>query len=69
MKKDLAAQIESEMHNLSKSKKKIALTILSDYDKIAYMTAAKLSKMVGVSESTVVRFAIDLGYEGYPEFP
>ncbi|MBP5428212.1 MAG: MurR/RpiR family transcriptional regulator [Clostridia bacterium] len=68
MNKDLAALIEAEMHNLSKSKKKIALTILSDYDKVAYMTAAKLSNMVGVSESTVVRFAIDLGYDGYPEF-
>lgn len=68
MKKDLAALIASEMQNLSKGKKKIAETILSDYDKVAYMTAAKLSEMVGVSESTVVRFAIDLGYDGYPEF-
>ena len=68
MKKDLAALIASEMQNLSKGKKKIAETILSDYDKVAYMTAAKLSEMVGVSESTVVRFAIDLGFDGYPEF-
>ena len=68
MKKDLAALIESEMPNLSKGKKRIAQTILSDYDKVAYMTAAKLSEMVGVSESTVVRFAIDLGFDGYPEF-
>ena len=68
MKKDLAALIESEMPNLSKGKRRIAETILSDYDKIAYMTAAKLSEMVGVSESTVVRFAIDLGFDGYPEF-
>lgn len=68
MKKDLSALIASEMQNLSKGKKKIAETILSDYDKVAYMTAAKLSEMVGVSESTVVRFAIDLGYDGYPEF-
>lgn len=68
MKKDLAALIASEMQNLSKGKKKIAETILTDYDKVAYMTAAKLSEMVGVSESTVVRFAIDLGFDGYPEF-
>ena len=68
MKKDLAALIEAEMPNLSKGKKRIAQTILSDYDKVAYMTAAKLSEMVGVSESTVVRFAIDLGFDGYPEF-
>jgi DNA-binding MurR/RpiR family transcriptional regulator len=68
MKKDLAALIESQMPTLSKGKKKIAQTVLTDYDKVAYMTAAKLSEMVGVSESTVVRFAIDLGYDGYPEF-
>ncbi len=68
MKKDLAAQIASVMPELSKGKKRIAQTILSDYDKVAYMTAAKLSEMVGVSESTVVRFAIDLGFDGYPEF-
>ncbi|MBO4284356.1 MAG: MurR/RpiR family transcriptional regulator [Clostridia bacterium] len=68
MKKDLAALIETEMPNLSKGKKRIAQTILSDYDKVAYMTAAKLSELVGVSESTVVRFAIDLGFDGYPEF-
>lgn len=68
MKNDLAALIASEMPNLSKGKKRIAESILSDYDKVAYMTAAKLSEMVGVSESTVVRFAIDLGFDGYPEF-
>ena len=68
MKKDLAALIQSVMPTLSKGKKKIAQTVLSDYDKVAYMTAAKLSEMVGVSESTVVRFAIELGFDGYPEF-
>jgi DNA-binding MurR/RpiR family transcriptional regulator len=68
MKKDLAALIQSVMPTLSKGKKKIAQTVLSDYDKVAYMTAAKLSEMVGVSESTVVRFAIELGFAGYPEF-
>ena len=68
MKKDLAALIQSVMPTLSKGKKKIAQTVLSDYDKVAYMTAAKLSEMVGVSESTVVRFAIELGFDGYSEF-
>lgn len=68
MKKDLAALIQSVMPTLSKGKKKIAQTVLSDYDKVAYVTAAKLSEMVGVSESTVVRFAIELGFDGYPEF-
>lgn len=68
MKKDLAALIQSVVPTLSKGKKKIAQTVLSDYDKVAYMTAAKLSEMVGVSESTVVRFAIELGFDGYPEF-
>ena len=45
---------------------RIAAYILSDYDKAAFMTASKLGKLVGVSESTVVRFAAMLGYDGYP---
>ena len=52
----------------SKSQKKIANTILNDYDKAAYMTASRLGNLVGVSESTVVRFAHELGFEGYSEF-
>ena len=52
---------------LSKGHKKIARFIQEEYDKAAFMTASKLSKVVGVSESTVVRFATTLGYEGYPQ--
>ncbi len=52
---------------LSKGHKKIADFIQDNYDKAAFMTASKLSEVVGVSESTVVRFAAALGYEGYPQ--
>lgn len=52
---------------LSKGHKKIADFIRDNYDKAAFMTASKLSGVVGVSESTVVRFATALGYEGYPQ--
>ena len=55
------------MHTFSKGQKRIANYILEHYDKAAYMTASKLGTLVGVSESTVVRFAIELGFEGYPE--
>lgn len=51
----------------SKGQKLIANFILNDYDKAAFMTAAKLGARVGVSESTVVRFAIEVGYDGYPK--
>jgi len=51
----------------SKSQKAIADYILKNYDKVAFMTASKLGDKVGVSESTVVRFAAELGYDGYPE--
>lgn len=54
------------MDSLSKGHKLIANFILSQYDKAAFMTAQKLGKTVGVSESTVVRFASELGYDGYP---
>lgn len=59
--------IEEGMHTFSKGQKRIANYILEHYDKAAYMTASKLGTLVGVSESTVVRFAIELGFEGYPE--
>ncbi|MGL6199922.1 MAG: MurR/RpiR family transcriptional regulator [Lachnospiraceae bacterium] len=52
----------------SKGQKRIAEYVRSDYDKAVFLTAAKLGKVVGVSESTVVRFASQLGYEGYPSF-
>ncbi len=60
--------IEQKMPTFSKGQKRIANAILSHYDKTAFMTAAKLGQTVGVSESTVVRFATELGFEGYPEF-
>lgn len=67
MAKDIAARISARMSDFSKGKKRIANAILTSYDKVAYMTAAKLGEMCGVSESTVVRFATELGFEGYPE--
>lgn len=68
MNQDLLKTIEEGMSSFSKGQKRIAEYILSNYDKAAYLTASRLSAVVGVSESTVVRFAIELGYEGYPEF-
>lgn len=67
MKSDLLKQIELGFSGFSKGQKNIASFILEHYEKAAYMTAAKLGMAVGVSESTVVRFAIELGCEGYPE--
>ncbi len=66
MKSDLMWQIRQEMSGLSKSQKAIGRFILEHYEKAAYMTAAKLGEYAGVSESTVVRFAIEMGYDGYP---
>ena len=65
-KKDLISKIQSTKGNLSKGHKAIANYIINTYDKAAFMTAAKLGNIVGVSESTVVRFAFELGYDGYP---
>ena len=53
--------------SLSKGHKKIADFIKNNYEKASFMTAAKLGKTVGVSESTVVRFATNIGFDGYPE--
>lgn len=64
---DLLQHIEASMPVLSKSQCTIGRYICEHYDKAAYMTAAKLGALVGVSESTVVRFAIELGCGGYPE--
>jgi len=68
MRADLLKAIEEGMSSFSKGQKRIAEYILANYDKAAYLTASRLSTIVGVSESTVVRFAIELGFEGYPEF-
>ena len=66
MTKDILTVIQSEMSTFSKGQKLIANYILNSYDKAAFMTASKLGKTVNVSESTVVRFAAELGYDGYP---
>ena len=65
---DISQRIRDLYSGFSKGQKKIANAIINDYDKAAYMTAAKLGLYVGVSESTVVRFANELGFEGYGEF-
>ena len=65
---NLLKEIEDSIPKFSKSQKLISKYILENYDKAAYMTASKLGATVSVSESTVVRFAIELGFEGYPEF-
>lgn len=62
---DLLNRIESNYLGLSKGQKRIADYILANYDKVAFMTASALGDVVGVSESTVVRFANALDYEGY----
>lgn len=63
----LLDRINNAHGSLSKGQKLIADYIVSNYDKAAYMTAAKLGETVGISESTVVRFATEIGYDGYPE--
>lgn len=61
-------RIEDAYYDLSKSHKKIADYVLQNYEKAAFLTAAKLGEATDISVSTVVRFATSLGYEGYPEF-
>ena len=65
---NLRNKMNVKYQKFSKGQKKLASYISDNYDKAAFMTAAKLGETVGVSESTVVRFAIPLGYKGYPEF-
>ncbi|WP_455715547.1 MurR/RpiR family transcriptional regulator [Anaerosporobacter sp.] len=65
---DLVKNINNKYNSLSKGQKLLANYILNNYDKAVYLTAAKMGKIVGVSESTVVRFAMILGYDGYPKF-
>ena len=67
MNRDLLNLISTMFPTFSKGQKYIAKYITEHYDKAAFMTASKLGNIVGVSESTVVRFASELGYEGYPE--
>jgi DNA-binding MurR/RpiR family transcriptional regulator len=64
---DLISRIKESLPRFSKGQKLIANYIINHYEKAAFMTAAKLGNVVGVSESTVVRFAIELGFDGYPK--
>ena len=64
---DILNIIHDNMSSFSKGQKRIAAFIMDSYDKAAFMTASKLGQTVNVSESTVVRFAAELGYDGYPK--
>lgn len=64
---ELLQRLNHSGKRLSKSHRRIAECIVSHYDKVAFMTASKLGEYVGVSESTVVRFAAALGYDGFPQ--
>ena len=66
MAKGILYTLESGMSGFSKGQKRIATYIMENYDKAAFMTASKLGELSGVSESTVVRFAYELGFAGYP---
>ena len=68
MSKNVLEQMKEKFPNLSKSQKKISHYIIENLDVAAFSTAAKIGKATGVSESTVVRFALTMGYEGFPEF-
>ncbi len=65
---DLLNRINSRYHQMSKGQKLLSAYITDNYDKAVFLTAAKMGETVGVSESTVVRYATCLGYSGYPEF-
>lgn len=67
MAQDLLGVISHRMPKFSKGQRQIARYIAEHYDKAAFMTASRLGATVGVSESTVVRFAAEIGYEGYPQ--
>ena len=67
MREDILAMMQQKAYSFSKGQRKLAAYITESYDKAAFMTASKLGVTVGVSESTVVRFAVELGYDGYPE--
>ena len=63
---DILSRIQENLSGFSKGQRLISAYIMESYDKAAFMTANKLGRTVGVSESTVVRFAVELGYDGYP---
>ncbi len=64
---NLLTKLKRDYATLSKGQKQIAAYILENYDRAAFITASKMGQIVGVSESTVVRFAYVMGYDGYPE--
>ena len=66
MSHDILSILQEKSSTFSKGQRRIAQYIIQSYDKAAFMTANRLGKTVGVSESTVVRFAVDLGFDGYP---
>ena len=66
MRNDILTVLQQNTHSFSKGQRMLANYITESYDKAAFMTASRLGKTVGVSESTVVRFAMELGYDGYP---
>ena len=66
MQQDILKLLEEKKSGFSKGQKRIAAYIIESYDKAAFMTASKLGKIAEVSESTVVRFAMELGFDGYP---
>lgn len=66
MRQDILSVLKAKESTFSKGQRRIAQFILESYDKAAFMTANVLGKTVGISESTVVRFAVELGYDGYP---
>lgn len=68
LEKDVIQIIDEKYPKMSKSHKSIARFIKEDYDQAVFMTAAKIGEKLSISESTVVRFASGLGYDGYPEF-
>ena len=65
---DIISRINEKYPRMSKSQRAIAAFIEEHYDQAVFMTAAKIGQALGISESTVVRFAASLGYSGYPEF-
>lgn len=68
MNEDVFMLMQDRMVTFSKGQRRIATYIVENYDKTAFLTANALGKAVGISESTVVRFATELGYDGYPGF-
>lgn len=68
MSTDVLSALRDKRESLSKSQRRICDHILANYEKAAFLTASKLGEYSGVSESTVVRFAVEMGFDGYPDF-